>query len=164
MPALRTSNNKLHRHNVHSGFVAKGDFDLTSMQRSLVSKNCYAEMLRSAIKECPSFQNIQKIRAYYSGDLAIQMFPLPTKGVFSQSDSDMDVYGDSASSFLAWYYQLQNSIVLEECNRSGAKLIEYPSSWMNQGLTPDQFSTNDAWHMNLEFGKFFLASLINRFA
>lgn len=159
IPAIRTSNETLHRSAVPASFATG---DLSSLKRSLVSQNCYAEMVRYSIALYPSFQNIHKIRNNYSGRLMVQMFPLPTKGVFSQSDSDMDVYGDHALSFLAWYYKLQNSILLEECRRLGAELIEYPSSWMDQGLTPDQFSSNDAWHMNLEFGKFFFADLVKK--
>lgn len=159
IPAIRRSNNTLHRHSVPAGLVDCSN--MARLKRSLISKNCYAEIVKSSIKTYPSFQNIEKIRKHYSGRLMVQMFPLPAKQVLSKERYDMGVYGDHALSFLAWYYKIQESVLLKECKRLGAELIKYPSNWMDSGLTPDQYSTKDAWHMNAEFGKFFFENSID---
>ena len=89
------------------------------------------------------------------------MLPLPTEIVLCEPGYDMDVYGDHALTFLAWYYKIQELILLEECERLSAELIKYPPNWMDLGLTPDQYSSKDAWHMNAEFGRFFFENLIS---
>jgi hypothetical protein len=91
------------------------------------------------------------------------MFPLPTAAVFSRGDSDMDVYGDNASLFLSWYYKIQRSLLYEQCQRYGAHLIEYPSEWLDRGLTPDVYGTYEPWHMNAEFGELVMKGLLQKY-
>lgn len=118
------------------------------------------ELIKHNLTLSPSFQNIHKLMECNVRRIIIQMFPLPTEDICSQRDFTLD-YHDKAG-FLGWYYNVQASVIRDLCEKSDKlSFLNYPENWFEKGFTPFEFSSNnDAWHLNENFGVWYLNCLI----
>ena len=92
--------------------------------------------------------------------------PIPASGVISQDDSPLtDQYGPRVSAFTKWLYASQKEIIGEFFgNMAGVVPVFVPEQWIEEGFTPSEYATLDAWHMNGQYGKFVLRQVEDKLA
>jgi hypothetical protein len=153
--AIRNSNKHILQSNLLSEFII-------NEQDKGFSKSLLKEMLKEFFFMMPSVINIEKISSVFNGKLYIQMFPIPTSVLFEQSDFNLPYDKKSIMNFISWYYTIQEEFLYEVTKqRVNIEFIPYPKDWIASGRTPSDYATNDAWHMNKEFGRFYIEKLIS---
>ncbi len=131
-----------------------------------VSYAIYRDCLRELLSKYDAFDAIHAIRRIFSGYILVQQAPIPASGVISQDDSPLtDQYGPRVSAFTKWLYASQKEIIGEFFgNMAGVVPVFVPEQWIEEGFTPREYATLDAWHMNGQYGKFVLRQVRDELA
>jgi hypothetical protein len=157
IPAIRKQNDTINRRYVVAGFVEnKNEID-----RQVVSRGVFSILIEKAINNLPSFVNIARVSSIFNKNIYVQPFPLPTPIVLDQSDFDLRCYGRNVGAFLSWYYTKQISAIESSINNKNVFIVNYPQNWLDEGFTPISYrSIDDAWHMNKDFGAYFMREIL----
>lgn len=158
IPAIRNTNNTISRKYLVAGFIE----NRKDVDRQVLSKDVFSILVEKEVHRSPSFLNIIKISSIFNKKIYVQQFPLPTPIVSSQPDFDLQCYGENVGAFLSWYYQKQINAMEVGVSRENVLIINYPQEWLEVGFTPVEYSSHDAWHMNKEFGSYFMGELLER--
>lgn len=155
-PAIRNTNNCVGSKYLVAGFIENRNY----VDRQVLSKDVFSISIEKELHRSSSFLNINKISSIFNKKIYVQNFPLPTPIVLSQSDFDMQCYGKNVGEFLSWYYKKKINAMEAGVNRENVMILNYPQEWLEDGFTPIKYSSQDAWHMNKEFGSYFMGQLL----
>jgi hypothetical protein len=158
IPAIRKQNNTINSKYLAAEFIENEML----IDRQVLSKAVFSEIINNALQNLNSFKNITKIESIFKKKIYIQMFPMPTPDVEDQTDFDLQHYGRNLGGFLSWYYEQQSLIIKGHIRYKNISLVKYPSNWIESGFTPIEYaSQKDAWHMNKDLGKYFMGHLMS---
>jgi len=158
LPAIRKQNETVNRHYLAAGFIE----NRKGVDKQILSRDVFSILVKKAVNESPSFLNINKISSIFKKNIFVQQFPLPTPSVSRQPDFDLQCYGQNVGKFLSWYCRKQTHAMESSLNQENILILNYPKEWLEVGFTPIQYqSENDAWHMNKQFGAYFMGELLN---
>lgn len=154
--ALRNINHGIIQENLVAEFLKS-----IEGSKAIISKQFATYLLEQEVLNSPSFNNIINIGEVFTGNIFVQLFPIPTD-LANQKDFDLP-YGQSLSSFLSWFCATQLSVIESKLKVfKNIKILKYPEEWYQQGYSPKEYAiANDAWHMNILFGKYLLERLKN---
>lgn len=154
--AIRKQYNAMNRKLLVAGFID----NRMPIDRQVVSRALFTELLENELRNLPCFKNIDKVESIFHKKIYIQQSPMPTPNVADQADFDLP-YGRNLGSFLSWYHNQQSQIIEKHIKGKNIELIKYPKEWIEAGFTPIHYKNqNDAWHLNAKFGELFMRLLM----
>ncbi len=128
----------------------------------LVSEAVMIHVMDSALRASPGFEAIRLIRSVFSGQIFLQVCPLPSRTIAAYqvgSDKGSNLaaqYGDRVWAFLSWYYRRQVDLIQAYADTLDARVLSPDDSFVEAGFTPNKYKTPDPWHMNTGYGRLVL--------
>jgi hypothetical protein len=118
-------------------------------------------LLRAWVREIPSVQNIRRLRQIFDGRILVQPFPMPVEAILDQADFELPYDREAIRSIFKWHAAIHDDELARTASEvDGCDLVSYPTDWLESGFTPGHFaSVGDAWHMNANFGAFYMAKV-----
>lgn len=127
-----------------------------------VSQSLMTHVMENVLQASAGFEAIRLIRSVFSGQLLVQVCPLPTRAIAAYqvaNDRGSNLatqYGEGIWSFLSWYYRRQIDLIRAHAGTLSARVLPPHDSFVEAGFTPNKFKTPDPWHMNTGYGRLVL--------
>lgn len=156
--ALRKDNpHPLNTHFLHATTAASDD---------VFSWQFLDRLMRAYVREVPSTQNIAQLRRIFAGRILVQPFPIPVESLLDQADFALPYDRETIRAIFRWHAALQDNELRRVAGEiENCAVVSYPAEWIGDGFTPERFgSYGDAWHMNADFGAFYMARVFDTLA
>lgn len=148
----------------HSKYAVAGFLPKKAVKgKQILSKEVYSLAVEHALHSIPSFKNISTIESIYKKKIFLQLFPLPTPDIVNQGDFFLGHYGTNVGKYLSWYLTVQSNCIKRHIKNKNISIVGYPTEWLQSGFTPIDYSSHrDAWHLNEDFGRFYMGQLMGQ--
>lgn len=117
----------------------------------------------ATIREQAGIEAVRKLADAFAGQIVCATRPLPAVAKLEADNPLAKIYGNKILSFLRWHAATQPKVIRTILNEisSDIMMLDTPNpTWVNAGSTPVEYClTNDAWHMNADYGDVVLDQL-----
>ena len=119
------------------GYVAEFGPRKDRPDRPLISRACFADIVRPALMRQPGFVFLQSLCAEFSGRVVVQTYPYYSTHLAEREDWEIQRYYEDFRGFNRFLLNLRDNALRDICADLGAELLGPPDpSWSMDCFTP----------------------------